>query len=492
MTQNFSQNTVQSALGYYFKTPSLISAAFTHVSFSDTENNETLIFLGEKLFDFIISDYVSSHYPFSTEKQLRERYEGFKRAIDHKSFISDKKLSQSILLSPKNEDMRESKALHGEIFLAICAAIYRDGGIASFKSFILPLIRAVDSESRYAPKTESYSASYTDVRAERTEDKKDTAVSSPKAADKKAEKQRAAKLTIDTESVKPAKESAKKSAKVSSTEKTAEKTEEQKEKKGVGLLKAIMLPTKGRKKDADAVQTPKNTDVSAEKPTEEGRAEAKEQKRSFIRDALAPVSLPESMRNPKPRKPLRAVGETTTAENGTATATGEASYSEDTENYKSLLQEYVQKNIRTASVLIKYNTERRGGVFVTELTLDGKTLASAEGAIKKSAEKEAARLAYGEITSAKSPLYSWFNTLSAETPEKAPDNYVSRLNEYYQKKSRSSAAPLTYEPRPSGEKKTFAVAIIFNGEELSVGKGHTVKDAKQNAARAACEKLNIR
>ena len=58
MTQNFSLSGVQSALGVYFKTPALLSAAFTHISASDTENNESLIFLGEKLLDFVISDYV--------------------------------------------------------------------------------------------------------------------------------------------------------------------------------------------------------------------------------------------------------------------------------------------------------------------------------------------------------------------------------------------------------------------------------------------------
>ena len=198
------------------------------------------------------------------------------------------------------------------------------------------------------------------------------------------------------------------------------------------------------------------------------------------------------MRNPKPKKPFKTQNDAPAPETTVSRASAEDNYSDDTENYKSLLQEYVQKNIRSANVLIKYSTERKGFVFATELSLDGKVLANAEGAVKKSAEQEAARIAYGEITNAKSPLYSWFNTLSAETPEKAPDNYISKLNEYYQKKSRSSAAPLTYEPRPSGEKKTFAVAIIFNGEELSVGKGHTVKDAKQSAAKVACEKLNIK
>lgn len=486
MTKVFNHNTVQSALGYYFKTPELLSAAFTHVSFSDTDNNETLTFLGERLIDFIISDYIFTRYPFSTEKQLKARLDGFKKALDYQGFISERKLSGHIRLSPSSEGLRESKAFHGEIFLAVCAAIYRDGGLPSFKAFVLPLVRAVDTENHYAPINES--ASDTDKTAKSAAKDSGTAdkpyVSDMKSLEGSKAKQSAVKDGIKTDRLKKEAEAQKRGE-----EKNApEKPEPQKEKKGVNIFKAIIMPSKGRKKETEPVT---NTAVAedAEIPSEP-KAEVKEVRRSFIRDALTPVSLPESMRNPKPRKPYKY------AEDATSSAATEAkpdgNGSDDTENYKSLLQEYVQKNIRSANVLIKYTTERVGASFKSEITLDGKVLAKGEGDLKKTAEKEAARIAYEQLTDSKSSLSSWFTSLSTLTPERAPISYISRLNEYYQKKARTSAAPLTYEPRPSDERKTFSVAIIFNGEELSVGKGHTAKDAKQDAAKKACEKLNIK
>ncbi len=529
MTQAFNHNTVQSALGYYFKAPSLLAEAFTHVSFSNTENNEALVFLGKRLIDFIISDYVCSHYTFSTEKQLIARLDEFKKALPLQKFISDKKLSGHIRLSSACETMRESKTLHGEIFLALSAAIYRDGGLPSFKAFILPLVRAVDSDGRYAPKNEpalsvgtakkehalgigtsknEYATAISQKDSQRKEKLSvfDTHGAENRNATKKngiEDGAKAVKPQNNSKTKKAEEEKPPKAKKDGKTEKIAsEKETEIKEKKGVNLFKAIIMPAKARKKDPKTLNAditnavPKATERAETAPKTE--AEVKEVRRSFIRDALAPVSLPESMRNPKPRKPIKATSETR------SDATEESKYdaternrsdlnpSDDTENYKSLLQEYVQKNIHSASVLIKYTTERVGKTFKTELSLEGKVLARAEAAVKKSAEKEAARLAYAQLTDGKSSLSSWFTSISSETPERAPDNYVSRLNEYYQKKSHSSAAPLTYESRPSGERKLFSVAIVFNGEELSLGNGHTVKDARQDAAKKACEKLNIK
>ena len=486
MSQNLSIGTVQSAIGYYFKTPSLINAAFTHVSMNDTENNEALIFLGEHLLDFVISDYVANHYPFSTEKQLRSRLESTKKALDYKSFISDKKLTPCIGLSAKNEVLRDDRELHGEIFLAICAAIYKDGGLPSLKAFILPLIRAVDSETRYTPKTETK----TSVNPERTASS-DVGSSDKTVTVKRSDTvRRAETVAVSTENKKDKATEKKKTddkpitaAKEKNEKKAEEKADVSKEKKVGGLLKAIMLPSKGRKKDTEAL--PSTSAESVAKTEENGTV-----KRSFIRDALAPVSLPESMRNPKPKKPFKSSEQSTPAMVNEVKDTDASC--EDTENYKSLLQEYVQKNIRSANVLIKYNTVREKGVFVTEITLDGKLLAKSEGAIKKSAEKSAAKIAYEEITNKESSLSGWFNSVSSLTPERAPISYVSKLNEYYQKKSRSSAAPLTYEMRPSSEKKTFSVAIVFNGEELALASAHTVKDAKQEAAKKVCEKLNIK
>lgn len=519
MTQNFSLNSVQSALGVYFKSPSTLETAFTHVSYSDTENNEGLIFLGEKLLDFVISDYVCTRYPFSVGNRLASRLDDFKKTLNYNSFISSKGLQGYINLSRSSEKLRDDKALHGEVFLAVLAAIYKDGGLPSLKAFILPLLRAIDSEDHYPPKRvdlKSNASKDAASKAEASVDKKDEMLAKIKISTATVSD----KTKKDAEAVSEKTDADNAPSKKKKSDKALEEASEKTAKKGVNIFKAI-IPSKKSKKDSekdDAAVTDTEAVENAEQP-----------RRSFIRDALAPVSLPESMRNPKPKKPYKHAEEKTALENNeqkTADNTekkaektvssqnmtgdfftlnkkkNEGSFAEsqksacdDSENYKSLLQEYIQKNIRSANVLIKYNTATRiNGIFETEVTLDGHPLAKGEGFVKKSAEKAAAKSAYEQITDPKAPLYSWFNSLSAQgiaATDKASDNYVSRLNEYYQKKSHSSAAPLTYEPRPSGTKKTFSVAVVFNGEELAVGTGHTVKDAKQDAAKRVCQKLKI-
>ena len=67
-------------------------------------------------------------------------------------FIVENDLEGCIILSENSEALRDSKTVHHEIFLATIAAIYRDGGISSLKSFIIPILKGLDGEARYTPK----------------------------------------------------------------------------------------------------------------------------------------------------------------------------------------------------------------------------------------------------------------------------------------------------------------------------------------------------
>ena len=163
------------------------------------------------------------------------------------------------------------------------------------------------------------------------------------------------------------------------------------------------------------------------------------------------------------------------------------------------MQEIVQKNIRTASVLLKYNTVRNSdGNFSTVLMLNEKTLSKGNGASKKAAEVEAAQAALTELRNPSSALNKWFysqtvDSVSQSTVEK---DYVTKLNEHFQKETRSSEVPVEYVKVKVNDKRTkdpkgFVTAVKINGVELGVGRGFTPREAKQNAAKEACEMLNI-
>ena len=249
------------------------------------------------------------------------------------------------------------------------------------------------------------------------------------------------------------------------------------------------------------------------KVKEEKKAEAKaepqqtesaeKQNRSFIRDALAPVSLPEHLRNPKPKKQYNSEKkpETEAVSLPPKASTQEIKepINENQENPKSLLQEIVQKSIRTASVLLKYNTVRNSdSSFSTVLMLNEKLLTKGKGASKKSAEMQAAQTALTELSNPSSELSKWFSSqtvdsISQSTLEK---DYVTKLNEHFQKETRSSEVPVEYVKVKVNEKRTkdpkgFVTVVKINGVEIGVGKGFTPREAKQNAAKEACEMLNI-
>lgn len=392
MTDNFNISQIQNTIGYTFKDKALIRTAFCHSSHSadGEESCERLVFLGRRLLDLVLSDYIYSRFPFTEEDELDRQLELYRSRGDFKSYIDSHGLKKYILLSETCESLNTDENIQFQIFLALCAAIYRDGGMPSLKGFIMPMVRSADNEARYTPKAYN-------VHSYEESDEQDN---------------------------------------------NAEYSERN---------------TRGTKKYSRA-----------------GVAGRK----SFIRDALAPVSLSPELKTTGNRK----------------TAAKASDESDDNENYKSMLQEFVQKNIRTASVILKYNSiSPSRGTVKTDVTLDGHLLASGIGDTKKAAERDAAKNAYQLITDRKSDLYIWFSSLSEDSitlPDRRED-FVSKLNQYYQRMSRTSSAPIVYEKRDCAGRRQYCVAVLVEGKEIALGTAPTLKDAKQNAAEEACRRLGV-
>lgn len=460
MSQNISLNEIRAAIGYSFRSPALITTAFTHPSFDGADNNLSLVFLGERLLELAIADHIVSHNASLSEKGLSERLERTKKALEYQNFISEHSLSGSIRLSPANEKLRESRELHGRIFLAITAAIYKDGGLPSLKSFLLPLLRATDDSEHYTPKV------FKTQSADADSDAAFEAIFS--ATTKRA----APKRNVISDAIASVeKSSAKDADKAKKPEREKDAPSEKPERKG-GIFKALRLSKERR-------SSTETENVKAQR-TEVSDTESAEPKRSFIRDALSPVSLPESMRTAGYKNQYKK----NPAENASE---------HNTKNAKACLQEYVQKKVRAASVTLSYSTEKCDGGFISEVSLAGNVLAKGEGISQKLAEQNAASLAYEEIKRRHehfSPVFEELRRLRAEDTSQK-ENYVSRLNEHFQKQYRSANAPITYVPRRSEDKKIFGVAVIFNGEELATGTGASLREARQDAAKKLCESLNI-
>ncbi len=128
-------------LGYTFKDKTLLRTCFTHSSYSHEhggKNNEILEFFGDAILEFVVTEYLFSKYPTEGEGVLT----GYRQQI-----VSRKPLAEAIVRLGLNEFIlfgegeRKNPPEHHEaacenLFEALVAGIYVDGGLDEAKNFI--------------------------------------------------------------------------------------------------------------------------------------------------------------------------------------------------------------------------------------------------------------------------------------------------------------------------------------------------------------------
>ena len=471
MQENFNLLTIQSTLGYSFKEPELIKTAFIHSSCKGQgKTNAGLVFLGKHLLEFVLCDYLYSRLSFGDEAQLSYQMKSYTSSLLNENYLTKKKLTSFIVLNPSEQSKRSDTAVLNEIFLAVIAAIFRDGGLPALKSFILPIIRACDGDDRYRRSRSDGQVILNDTASEG-----EIHIKNAKVKGKSA------------------------SIKISKADTVTEKKPNAKEdenKKSESKLSKILAKSEKKKKEPKAPVTEYNL-----KKEQESDASQPPQ-RKFIRDALSPVRLSDELRNYKPKNAQKSYvnpennsyDKNYVAKNTPLPQKNEREDNMENDNYKSLLQEYVQKKLRTANVIIKYSTVSVGkDLWKSEINLQNHTVAKANGTSKKEAEKAAAQKAIDVLQNNCTSEHKWFFSLNQADVDSATSHtdYVSMLNQYFQKKYRSTAIPVAYEKRASGNRKEFFIAAMYDGSELATGKAASLKEAKQLAAKAACKKLGI-
>lgn len=430
MTEKFQLHTVQNLIGYNFKNPSLLAAAFTHTSVSRRldDSNEGLIFLGRAVCELLIRDYLYSNFMKLETVRLSVSDSEARVAPLMKKCCENSSLTEYMLLSDNATALRHSRTVEQDLFCALVGAIYKDGGMPSARAFMLPKLRGVISDE--AP----------DLMREA---KKDIIRKSGNERDIFSDHGGTKEKRSATSALKSLFSSKKKKAEMNNPSKS----------------ETVIAPVSIEDNTVKPTPAPAQS-VSADVRTTEQRNERTQQK------SHAPKHM-------------------TNDENAQSKAPSDG-------NYKSALQEYVQKNIRSATVMLEYKDSRVNGGCETEIYLFGKKIAGAAGSSKKEASQLAAKEAYNAIMLERGEASEWFKKLKAD-PETAIQNtahstetdFISQLNQTYQKKLRRSNATLKYESIPAKNKKLIAFAVIANGERLGVGEGKNAKEAKQNAARSS-------
>lgn len=138
----------ENQLGYVFRRPELLDEALTHKSHLQgkpsvqSKHNERLEFLGDAVLSLVISDFLASKYPSSTEGELSKVRA---RLVSRASLAqAARRLGLGDLLRlGRGEEVthgRVKSSILGNALEAVMGAIYLDGGLDSAKAFILQVL----------------------------------------------------------------------------------------------------------------------------------------------------------------------------------------------------------------------------------------------------------------------------------------------------------------------------------------------------------------
>ena len=134
----------QERIGYTFQRPDLLRRALTHKSFSHeakeagARHNETFEFLGDSVLGFIIGDALFSHFPELDEGALSKMKAYLVSAPSLAKKAHQYGMGDVILLGVGEEKTggRKKDSLLANLFEAVIAAIFLDGGIEPARNLI--------------------------------------------------------------------------------------------------------------------------------------------------------------------------------------------------------------------------------------------------------------------------------------------------------------------------------------------------------------------
>lgn len=140
--EDWTEETVllaERAIGYTFQDKALLKTCFTHSTFVNNvahgeESNERLEFLGDAVLQIVVSDFLYRKYRGHGEKQLTQMRKGY---------VSEEALTPvaeglgliEFLRHSGGKDNLKGKTL-SDVFEAVTAGIYLDGGIDAARAFL--------------------------------------------------------------------------------------------------------------------------------------------------------------------------------------------------------------------------------------------------------------------------------------------------------------------------------------------------------------------
>lgn len=146
MSNIFDVIDIEDKLSVTFSDKTVLKEAFTHSSYANekkVKSNENLEFLGDSVLGFIVSEYLYNKFPSVKEGELSVMRSTIVSAKPLHDAVVRMKLQEHLFLGA-GESRSESNKLnvYADLFEAIVAAVYLDGGIAAAKKFVMSALGA--------------------------------------------------------------------------------------------------------------------------------------------------------------------------------------------------------------------------------------------------------------------------------------------------------------------------------------------------------------
>ena len=129
---------LEKIIKYSFKNKNLLSKSLTHKSFHNTNNNEKLEFLGDRVLGLIISQKLLEKFPNEKEGIIDKKFANLVNKKTCSSIAKKLNLKKFIFLGSSHKNLEKfADKIVSDCLEAIVGAIYLDGGLKLAQKFIL-------------------------------------------------------------------------------------------------------------------------------------------------------------------------------------------------------------------------------------------------------------------------------------------------------------------------------------------------------------------
>ncbi|MBN1962595.1 MAG: ribonuclease III [Deltaproteobacteria bacterium] len=137
---------IEQSLSYRFKHPELLLEALTHSTFANEHpelgaDNQRLEFLGDAVVGLIASQLLYLNTPNSDEGELSRRRSQMVRRESLAALARELNLGTMLRIAQSQKDVSNTDGTLADVFEALVAAIFLDGGFTAAKRCILPLLK---------------------------------------------------------------------------------------------------------------------------------------------------------------------------------------------------------------------------------------------------------------------------------------------------------------------------------------------------------------